>query len=90
MLVDFGLFSGDDLLQRGSLKISERYESASYENIIIQHRLKDDHAEIILEVFSNSEKLIESNLHMPIHQSEDWESIELERFTFAFKCILDA
>jgi hypothetical protein len=27
---------------------------------------------------------------MPVHQSEDWESIQLETFTFAFRCALDA
>jgi hypothetical protein len=28
-------------------------------------------------------------LDMPIHQSEDWESIELEKYTFAFRCQID-
>jgi hypothetical protein len=34
--------------------------------------------------------LFDGELHMPIHESDDWETIELENYTFAFWCHLDA
>lgn len=66
----------------------ERVEDSS--SVTIKHQLLEDSAEITIKVFSEGVRLVESVLDMPIHESDDWESIELAQFTFAFKCRLDA
>jgi hypothetical protein len=88
--VDFGFFKGDELLQRGAIVVTERENSASYGMLAIKHRLLEDMAEITIEAFSDAERLMKSTLHMPIHESDDWESIELAEFTLAFRCSLNA
>ena len=90
MHIDFGLFEGDDLLQKGFIVVTNQENSESFNNINIHHRLLEEAAEIIIEVFSDGKRLIKSVLNMPIHESDDWESIELAQFTFAFKCRLNA
>lgn len=90
MHVDFGLFKGDELLHRGLLKISTQEDIGVFGDLRIRHHLLDEDAEILVELFSDGERLIKSNLTMPIHESEDWESIELGQFTLAFKCSLDS
>lgn len=90
MDVDFGLFKGDELLHRGLIKISTQEDVDIFGDLRIKHQLLDMDAEIMLELFSDGERLIKSNLTMPIHESEDWESIELDQFTLAFQCSLDS
>ncbi len=91
MDLDFGLFEGDVLLVRGNINVSAAVQVSEFGNELqIQHQLKDDHASILVRVFSlDSDKqrgaqVVRSALHMPSHDSDDWESIELERYTFAF------
>lgn len=62
----------------------------SFGMLNIKHRLFEDMAEITIEAFADGEILVKSTLHMPIHQSDDWEAIELAQFTLAFRCRLDA
>ena len=90
MRVDFGLFEGDDLLQKGFIIVTNQENAESFNNINIRHRLLKESAELTIEIFSGGERLIKSVLNMPIHEFEDWESIELAQFTFAFKCMLNA
>jgi hypothetical protein len=61
MRVEFTLFEGDDLLDRGEVQIG-----------------------------AAGVDLKRVTLDMPIHQSADWESIELGRYTLAFWSRLDA
>ena len=90
MRVDYGFFEGDELLQRGFLVVTEKELSESHGMLSIRHKLLEEMAEITIEAFSEAERLIKSTLHMTIHESGDWESIELAQFTLAFKCSLDA
>lgn len=90
MRVEFGLFDGDDLLHKGALDISDVIASKDYGDLMITHQLEADAAKIIIEVYEEEDRLIRSTLEMPIHESEDWESIELARFTLAFKCKLNS
>ena len=90
MKVDFGLFEGDELLQRNSVEISENKKNERFGKLNITHHLLEEMAEIVIEVFEDGEREIKSTMHMPIHESEDWESIELDKFTLAFRCILNA
>jgi hypothetical protein len=91
MDLDFGLFEGDALLVRGNVNVSASVQVSEFGNVLqLKHQLKDDHASILVRVFGlDSDKqrgpqIIWSSLHMPFHDSDDWESIELDRFTFAF------
>lgn len=90
MLVDYGIFEGNELIKRGMLDIKHQEYVESSSNITIKHRLLEHSALITIEVFSGDVRLIESALDMPIHESEDWESIELAQFTLAFRCYLNA
>lgn len=90
MRLDYGLFKGDDLIQRGFLVVAPKERVERTSNVTIRHRLLEESAAVTIEVFSEGVRLIESVLDMPIHESDDWESIELAQFTFAFKCRLDA
>ena len=89
MRVDYGIFKGDALLHRGFLVITSQKNIESSKDFKIRHRILNNTAELIVELFHDGERLTKSTLNMPIHESEDWESIELAQFTFAFKCTLD-
>ena len=86
MRVEFGLFEGDELLQKGVFDVKNKENTETTGNLTIKHVLHDEAAEIILELFNEGERLIKATLNMPIHESEDWESIELEKYTLAFWC----
>jgi len=90
MKIEFGFFEGDELLQRGQIIITNKKYVETEGVLVITHRLFEEMAEILIEAISEGQRLIKSTLHVPIHESEDWESIELAQFTFAFKCTLDA
>ena len=90
MRVDIGFFEGDELLHRGALDISSRVQTEASGNLKFTHQLQGESAEIVIEVYSNGRQIIKSTLDMPVHQSDDWESIELSQFTLAFKCSTEA
>lgn len=90
MLIDIGLFQGDELLQQGKIKVTEQEQHDENEVISLKHQLIENIARIELRVFDNGEQQIKSNLDMPVHQSDDWESIELAQYTLAFRCTLNA
>jgi hypothetical protein len=89
VLIDIGLFHGDELLQQGKIKVTEQEHTDENEVISLKHQLTDNMARIELRVFENGEQQIKSNLDMPVHQSDDWESIELAQYTLAFRCSLN-
>jgi hypothetical protein len=43
----------------------------------------------VLSNFDPSIKLKTVNLDMPVHESTDWESIDLAGYTLGFRCSLD-
>lgn len=90
MRVELGLFQNDKLLFQGEIKVTEKEYQEENEMIKLKHQLVNDEAIIEMRVFKNGEQVIKSTLDMPVHQSEDWESIELAQFTLAFKCKLNA
>jgi len=90
VLVELGLFLGDRLLEKGSIRITAKEVIDKSEVVSLRHRLVDDVAEIELSVFDCGVQKVKSNLEMPVHESEDWESIELAEYTLAFKCRLNA
>jgi len=88
--VELGLFEGDNLLFQGEINVTENEYKEENEILKIKHQLINDEAIIELRVMDQGEQIIKSTLNMPVHESEDWESIELANFTLAFKCKLNA
>ncbi|WP_444919634.1 hypothetical protein ACJJID_11610 [Microbulbifer sp. CnH-101-G] len=90
MKVELGLFEEDNLLIQGMINITDQEQIESSEVLELKHKLHDEFAELELKVLNDGQQLIKSSLTMPIHESEDWESIELGGFTLAFWCRLNA
>jgi hypothetical protein len=90
MLVEFALFDKDTLLERSAVRVCVDAQCTHLAQFHVAHQLRDDVAKIVLSNFSPNVALKTVNLDMPIHQSSDWESIELEKYTFAFRCSLEA
>ena len=90
MRVDLGIFEGDNLLFQGGIAITDKEYKEENEIVTLKHQLVNDEAVIELRIFNEGEQILKSKLNMPIHESEDWESIELDKFTLAFKCKLNA
>ena len=90
MRVDLGLFEGDNLLFEGGITVTDKEYEEENEIIKLKHQLVNDEAVIELCIFNDGKQIQKSKLNMPIHESEDWESIELDKFTLAFKCKLNA
>jgi hypothetical protein len=65
-------------------------EIHSFSLFQVNHRLGQDAADIVLSNFPSHIDLKTITLDMPIHESADWESIDLGRCTLAFWCRLDA
>ena len=90
MLVEFALFDDDMLLERNSIRVSSDAQCLHLPTFNLAYQLSGEVAKLVLYNFSDRVKLKTSRLDMPIHQSQDWESIELDRYTFAFRCQIDA
>ena len=90
MRVDLALFQGDDLLDRGEIMVSSEQRTDSFNLFLAHHQLAGDVADIVLDRFSDSVGLKRVTLSMPVHESKDWESIELGKFTVAFWCRVEA
>ena len=90
MRVDYGLFKGDQLLHKGILVIDKNENTEVLEDLRIRHHISGNNAKLIMEIFDDNDKLTKATLNMPIHESDDWESIELAEFTLAFKCVLNS
>lgn len=90
MRVDWGLFDGDTLLERGSIQVGVETMTDIFSHFRATHCLGQESADIVLTEFSSRLGLKRATLDMPIHESEDWESVDLDKYTFAFWCRLDA
>jgi hypothetical protein len=90
MRVDLGLFEGDTLLDRGVIRIGPAKVTDTFKHFRATHSLGSSAAEILLSDFSTQVGLKAITLDMPIHESADWESIDLDKYTVAFWCRLDA
>jgi hypothetical protein len=91
MLVEFALLDNDVLLERSAIRVSSEPQCSHLPLFQVAHQLRDDIAKIVISNFSPDLRLKTVNLDMPVHQSSDWESIDLaEKYTFAFRCSLEA
>ena len=90
MRVDLALFDGDEFMCRGEINVSPVEDVDSFSLFQATHHLGHDAAEVVLSNFPAHVDLKTITLDMPIHESTDWESINLGRYTLAFWCRLDA
>ena len=90
MRVDLALFQGDDLLDRNEISVSTERRTETFSLFKAHHQLVNDAADIVLDSFSDQVDLKRVTLDMPVHESGDWESIDLGKFTVAFWCRVDA
>lgn len=90
MLVEFALFDKDTLLQRGSARVTEEAQCVHLETFNVAHQLVGNAAKLVLSSFAPSIPLKTASLDIPVHQSDDWESIEFANHTLAFRCSLDS
>jgi len=89
MRVDLALFDGDELLDRGELSVASTELTSAFALFQATYKLGPDAADIVLADFPAHIDLKTVTLDMPIHESADWESIEVGRYTLAFWCRLD-
>jgi hypothetical protein len=89
MRVEFALFDQDTLLERSAIWVTTEAQCVHVDLLHVAHQLCGDAAKIVLSSFAPTIGLKTVNLDVPVHQSADWESIELAKYTFAFRCSLD-
>ncbi len=90
MHVDLALLENDELLQRLQLEVLLQPQVAETAHFKVRYWLGRTAADIVLEDFASSVDLKRVALDMPIHESNDWESIDAGRYTVAFWCRLEA
>lgn len=90
MHVDLALFQGDELLERAKIMVGVERRSDSFRLFQVHHQILGDAADVVLDSFSGPVDLKRVALTMPIHESQDWESIALGKFTLAFRCRVNA
>ena len=90
MRVQLALFDGDELLERTEIIVGASERVDAFRLFRASHKLGTETADIVLDNFADKVALKRAQLHMPIHESDDWESIQLEKYTLAFRCHLDA
>ncbi|MBS0394805.1 MAG: hypothetical protein JSR54_09270 [Proteobacteria bacterium] len=90
MLVEFGLFDEDKLLERGAVLVSTKAQCSHLALFRVAYQLQGEVAKIVLSHFAPAVEAKTASLDMPVHQSSDWESIALGKYTFAFRCSLNA
>ena len=90
MRVELALFDGDTLLERGHFVVGEKQQTTGFRLFQAHHSLWTDSAEVVLDGFAEGAKIRRAALDMPLHDSEDWESIELGAYTLGFLCRVEA
>lgn len=89
MRVDLALFDGDTLLERQEILVTSTPKVERFGLFRASYKLGPDAAEVVLDDFASRVEVKHSTLTIPVHESSNWESIELDRYTLAFWCRLD-
>jgi hypothetical protein len=90
MRVELALLINDELLGRGNVLVAPAEQTDDLGVFKASHKILDGSAIIVLSDFAEGITLRKSTLDMPIHESSDWESIDLAGYTLAFWCRLHA
>jgi hypothetical protein len=91
MQIDLAFFDDDTLLCRGSVVCSdtesENILTGSDHQFKITHQFEEPASPVFITCLSEDNKLYETALRVGVHNSEDWESIDLAKVhTLAFRC----
>lgn len=89
MRVELALFDGDTLLDRGEIVVTATEQTETLTLFRVSHKLRDGTADVVLDDFADRIELKRSTLLMPVHESSDWESVELGKYTLVFWCRTD-
>jgi hypothetical protein len=84
------LFDGDVLLERCEIVVTEDRRVDTFNLFRASHELGAEAAAIVLDGFAPHIEVKRSTLCMPIHESGDWESVEIGKYTLAFWCRVDS
>ena len=92
MQVQLRLYKDEELFETSAINAYKECFSATTELLEIEHQVVDDEAKVHDYVHQVWIKLLGSDtkfvLHIPIHQSDEWEVIKLdETYTLGFYCI---
>jgi len=90
MLVEFAWLKNDALVERATIRVTADAQCVHLASFHVAHQLCGDAARLVLSNFPPESKLTTVDLDMPIHDSSDWESIDMGEYTFAFQCQIDA
>ena len=94
MLVELEFFSQDTLLCRGGLTIGPqashtRLESTSGKTFEITHQFEEPACRVFIKCFHGGASIFQSAMRMGVHNSVDWEAIELFfPYRLGFKCTI--
>jgi len=86
MRVDLALFEGDVLLDRLEISVGPTPQCGHFKFFHALYHLAEDAAKIELDGFPESFGMKRMGIDMPIHESDDWETLVFEKFTIAFWC----
>lgn len=94
MAVDFALFREDVRLVRGRIAIGNERQRQSFSadggelELTVEHVFEFPACPLQMQLRSaqSGEVLWEAGICMGVHQSDDWESLELLEHTLAFRC----
>lgn len=82
--IQLALFDGDALLERMEIVVSDSAGVDVFCLFRAAHELKGEVADITPDSFAEQVVLKSPRLQMPVHESDDQESIPREKYMFAF------
>ena len=93
MQVQLRLYKDDKLFDTSAVNAFKECFRTNTKLVKIEHQIVDDESNVHAFVHQVWIKLLDSDskfvLHIPIHQSDEWEVIKLDdNYTLAFYCIL--
>jgi len=93
MQVHLRLYKDGELFDTTAINAYKECHRATTKFVEVEHQVVEDEAKVYDYVHQVWIKLLDSEakfvLHIPIHQSDEWEVIQLdENFTLGFYCLL--
>lgn len=84
MIIEFGLIKKpQDLLIKGNLYITQEERSENTEIANIWHKLDKNDAHVKISIYENKMDWV---FLIPVHESEDWEVVDMNEYFIQFKC----
>lgn len=84
MIIEFGLIKKpQDLLIKGNLYITQEERSENTEIANIWHKLDKNDAHVKISIYENKMDWV---FLIPVHESEDWEVVDMDEYFIQFKC----